>query len=192
MKRQWVVVAVVALGLVVLAAGLGLAEKARKHEEKVTLDQVPEAVKKTILKEAAGAKIKEIEKETKDGKTIYEAEFIKDGKEVEVKVAPDGTVLKREVEEEEEEGEHHEKEQKVTLDQVPAPVKKTILAETTGGEIKEIELESEHGRAVYEAEYVKDGKKYEIEVSADGKVLEKKAKAKDDDDDEDDEEDDDD
>ena len=51
-------------------------------EEPVTLDQVPAAVKATILKEAAGAKITEIERETKDGKTVYEAEYLRNGREI--------------------------------------------------------------------------------------------------------------
>jgi uncharacterized membrane protein YkoI len=69
-----------------------------EDEVKVTIDQVPEAVKATILREAGDNKIKEIEAETKDGKTVYEAEWIADGKEIEIKVAADGTILKKEVE----------------------------------------------------------------------------------------------
>ena len=42
----------------------------------------------------------QIEKETKGERTVFEAEFVKDGKEIEIKVAPDGTLLKRKVERE--------------------------------------------------------------------------------------------
>ncbi len=97
MRKRWAVTVVSAFVLVALAARVGWAGK-RKKEEKVTIDQVPAAVKATILKEAKGAKIKEIEKETKKGKTIYEAEFVVDGKEIEIKVAADGKLLSREVE----------------------------------------------------------------------------------------------
>jgi len=69
-----------------------------QDEEQVTLDQVPQAVKATILAEAKGGTIKEIERETKNGKTVYEAEVVLDGKEVEIKVASDGTLLAKEVE----------------------------------------------------------------------------------------------
>lgn len=72
--------------------------KGEKTEKKVTLDQVPAAVKDTILKEAGGNKITEIEEETKDGVTTYEAEWKADGKEIEIKVAADGKLLKKEVE----------------------------------------------------------------------------------------------
>jgi len=92
----WLAVGVLAVGLV--AAGALYAEDKGKTEEKVTIDQVPAAVKATILKEAGDHKITEIEKETKDGKTIYEAEWIADGKEIEIKVAEDGTLLSKETE----------------------------------------------------------------------------------------------
>lgn len=69
-----------------------------EDEVKVTLDQVPDAVKAAILAEAKGNPIKEIEKETEHGQTTYEAEWIVDGKEIELKVSDDGKVLKRKVE----------------------------------------------------------------------------------------------
>ncbi|MHC4089157.1 MAG: PepSY domain-containing protein, partial [Planctomycetota bacterium] len=76
-----------AIGLVAFAAWAG-----DEHEEEVSLEQVPAAVKATILRESAGGKITEIERETKNGKTSYEAEFLRDGQEIEIKIAPDGTL----------------------------------------------------------------------------------------------------
>jgi len=73
-------------------------EGSEEHEEHVSIDQVPEAVKATILAESRGAPIKEIECEKWKGRTIYEAEWIVNGQEVEIKVAPDGTLLKKEIE----------------------------------------------------------------------------------------------
>jgi len=69
-----------------------------EDEVELTLGECPDAVQATILKEAAGNTIKEIEAETENGETVYEAEWIADGKEIEIKVAADGTLLKREVE----------------------------------------------------------------------------------------------
>lgn len=97
---MWLLVGIVAVGLI---AGSASAEekKAKKKEEKVTIDQVPEAVKKTILKEAGANKIKEIEKVTAVGKTTYEAEWIVGGKEIEIEVAEDGTLLGKKEEDDE-------------------------------------------------------------------------------------------
>ena len=63
-----------------------------ENEEKVSIDQLPAAVKATILMEAKGGTIKEIERELEDGKIVYEAEVVIDGKEVEVLVTPTGEV----------------------------------------------------------------------------------------------------
>jgi len=93
-----VVVAAVVGAPFVLGLAPGEAVPVDDGEREVTIDQVPEAVKATILKEAAGNTIEEIEEETKDGVTTYEAEWHEDGKEIEIKVAADGTLLKREVE----------------------------------------------------------------------------------------------
>jgi uncharacterized membrane protein YkoI len=83
-----------------LAAGVLLAVPAawtaEKKEATVTMDQLPKAVRSTIEKESAGARVAEIEKETEAGKTFYEAEIVKNGHQSYVHVAENGKVLKRE------------------------------------------------------------------------------------------------
>ena len=199
------------------AKGEGRKGKKAK-EEKVTLDQVPAAVKATILKEAGKNKIKEIEKVTQGKKVFFEAEWTAGHKTIEIKVAPDGRLLKKEVEkaedekeekeaehkkgkekdEEEEEEEEEEHEVKVTLDQVPAAVKATILKEAGKNKIKEIEKVTQGKMVFFEAEWTAGHKTIEIKVSPKGKLLDKKVekdddedhkgKDKDDDDDDDDDE----
>jgi uncharacterized membrane protein YkoI len=136
------------------------------QEEEVTLDQVPAAVKTTILRESAGDKITEIERETRNGKTVYEAEFLRDGKEIEIHIAPDGTVLGREVEELEDD------EDDLTIDQLPEPARAALLKLAGGARIVEVEREREHGAMIYEAAWVKNGTQHEAEVTAEGALLE--------------------
>ena len=136
------------------------------QEEKITLDQVPAAVKATILKEAAGAKITEIERETKDGKTIYEAEFLRDGQEIEIQIAPDGTVLGREVENEEDD------EDDLTIEQVPEPARAALLKLAGGAKIIKAERDKEHGAVIYEAEWTTGDTQCEAAVTADGTLVE--------------------
>lgn len=95
--------AVSLLGFSVLAFS-GKIDKG-ESEEQVTLEQCPPAVQDTIKAQASGGVIMEIEKETKNGKTIYEAEILKDGKTIEIKVAEDGTLIKSKVEDDDEENE---------------------------------------------------------------------------------------
>jgi hypothetical protein len=63
--------------------------------EKVTMDQVPAPVKATIEKEAKGAGVADVTKETKNGKMYYEAQIKQKGLDRYVQIAPDGKVLKR-------------------------------------------------------------------------------------------------
>ena len=73
-----------------------------EDEEQVSIDQVPVVVKATILDQAQGGTIKEIERENEDGRMIYEAEVVIDGQEVEIKVAADGTLLSKKIEDDDE------------------------------------------------------------------------------------------
>lgn len=101
MKRLLTLLAALSLSLLSPAVPGVLADDKEgqgKTEEKVTLDQCPAPVQETIKKESAGGTIKEIEKETEGGVTIYEAEFVKDGKTIEIEVAADGKLLKSKVE----------------------------------------------------------------------------------------------
>jgi hypothetical protein len=92
---------------VVLPAAMVFATSAFGEEERVQWTDVPPAVQKTIIDNAGGGKIEEIEKETKiqkvrilhfDGSktvTVYEAEVEKpNGKEIEIKVGEDGKLIK--------------------------------------------------------------------------------------------------
>jgi uncharacterized membrane protein YkoI len=131
-----------------------------------------------------------------DPQTVYEVEVEINGKEVEIEVAADGTIISRKVEDDDEgdddddgDDEDDEDEEEVTLDEVPAAVKATILANAQGGTIEEIERETEDGQVVYEAEVVINGKEYDIEVAADGKLLEIEEEDEEDDDDDDDDDD---
>ncbi len=169
MSKRWVLCIVTGLGLLATVAATGWAND-DDDEDRVSIDQVPAAVKATILKEAKGGTVKEIERETEKGKTIYEAEIIIDGRKIEIEVAADGTLLEREEE--------------ISLDQVPAAVKATILKEAKGAAITEVEKESSKGKTFYEAEWVVGGKEVEIKVAADGTLLGREVEEDDDDDDE--------
>lgn len=162
-------------------------------ESEVAVDGLPDAVKAAILKAAGGAEIEEVMEEVtywvvtlkklETPETTYEAELIKDGKEIEIEVAADGTILEQKVKDDDEDDEDEEE---VLINQVPAAVKATILEEAQGGTIKEIERETKDGKTIYEAEVIINGEEVEIEVAADGTLLSKKVEDADDEDDDDD------
>jgi hypothetical protein len=62
----------------------------------------------------------------------------------------------------------------VSVDQLPPPVRATVERETQGGRITELERDQEQGQTIYEVEFSLDGKKYELDVAADGTLLERR------------------
>ena len=77
----------------------------------------------------------------------------------------------RAVADEDEGGHAH---QSVTMAEVPPAAQKTLQKEAKGGKIEELRKETrKDGTVAYEAEIVKNGKGRDIEVSAEGKVLER-------------------
>lgn len=159
-------------------------------ETVVPENELPEAVRNALAKAAEGGKIQKIEKtevlavvklvELKTPDLSYEAQILKDGKHLEIKFAPNGKVV--ETEEEADDDEDDEGEKAVTLDQVPAAVKATILKEAGSNKVLEIVEETQGGRTVYEAEWKSGGKEVEVKVAADGTLLETQVEDEDDDD----------
>jgi len=82
--------------LIILALGLFVASCSLfgRKETVVTINQVPAPVRTSIEKVTAGAKIKSIEKIESGDKVTYEVEYIKDGKELDAYIEPDGRIVK--------------------------------------------------------------------------------------------------
>jgi hypothetical protein len=100
MSMGWVLLAGSA-ALVVAASPAGSYEGVESSSKEVSLDQVPEAARTTLLQQAGENRIRELEEKVVDGKTVYEIELIVDGNETEVVVAADGELVGVEREDEE-------------------------------------------------------------------------------------------
>ncbi|HEY3964897.1 MAG TPA: hypothetical protein VGM05_10140 [Planctomycetaceae bacterium] len=140
----------------------------KEEEQEVTIKfaDAPAAVQKTMKREASGAEIKHVEKETEDGKTTYETEVKIDGQDYTIKVAADGTLLEKELEDEDDEV-------PVKFADAPAAVQKTLQREAAGANIEKVDKLFREGRTLYEADAKIDGKNYEIIVTAEGLLLSK-------------------
>jgi hypothetical protein len=149
MTKRAVFLILIGLGVTAVVTFAAWADDER--EEEVTLDQVPAAVKATILKESACGEIKEIEVETEGGKTFYEAEFVRDGKTIEITVAPDGTLLKKE--EEKQKSKPEDQERQVMEAEVPAPALAALKKLAGDAQITEFAEEVEHGHTFYEGSW---------------------------------------
>lgn len=90
-------IAIPALFTLVLATGCATCCKDAKesNETPVAMTDLPAAVKVTLDKETAGGKVMEVEKEVKDGKTVYSADAEVGGKYWDITVAEDGTLISK-------------------------------------------------------------------------------------------------
>jgi hypothetical protein len=76
-----------------------------EQEDSISLKEVPDAVQSTvlaeILREVDGLEIEEIEREKEGRKVVYEIELEYKGKDIELEIADNGKLLRKEVEREE-------------------------------------------------------------------------------------------
>lgn len=138
------------------------------------LEDVPPAVRKTIEQQAAGRKVADIDRETWDGKTVFEVEFAQTGRNEQIHVSEDGRIVK-----------HEGKEPARTttantlkgpmigtrFSDTPPAVQATIQREANGAEIADIDKERREGRVLYEVEFKNPGRNIEIHVAEDGSIV---------------------
>ncbi|HSS21269.1 MAG TPA: hypothetical protein VLL54_14440 [Pyrinomonadaceae bacterium] len=142
-----------ALGVGVLFSPTALAQ-----EKKLTREQLPPAVEKTVAKESQGATIKGFSSEVEKRRRLYEAELVVNGHSRDVLMDGDGNIV--------------EIEEQVELDSLPQAVQAALKKEAGSGRIAVIESLTKNGKLVaYEAQ-VKHGKKRsEIQVGPNGEKL---------------------
>ena len=129
------------------------------QEKQLKWSDLPPAVQQTADKESKVATIRGYSSEVEDGKLEYEVATIANNRTRNVTIDPDGKVV--EVEEE------------VALDAVPAAARGGLQQKAGDGRITKVVSVKEFGApVVYEAKVLTAGKKSEIEVGGDGKVIE--------------------
>ena len=80
MNRRIMAAIAVIIGLVAIGALVYAGMDKEENEHKVAMTELPVAVQKTIQDNLGGGTVTQTEKETKDGKTYYEAEVQKSGR----------------------------------------------------------------------------------------------------------------
>jgi uncharacterized membrane protein YkoI len=199
MSKRWLLIG--ALSIVVLGSSARFnVVRAEDEDEaggevKMKIDDVPQPVRDTLAKEAPNVKIDTVDKESsKTGKITYEADAKMDGKNWEIDVDPDGKLISKKIDNEDnekadadekkgkDEDDDNKKEETITADQLPAPVKATLDKETAGGNVEKLEKETKDDKTVYEAKATLDGKEWKFKIRADGQLLKKELKEGDDED----------
>ena len=145
------------------ALGTALAAD-EKGTGKLTID-IPAEVQTTIDKEKGDGKVHDFKRVNESDGTTYVVGLIIDGTHYSLQLDAGGRVMRKELDEVQPEG------HPVTLDTLPAAVKKTLLRETRGVEIKEIDVTD--AKKTYAVEVTYEGRKFRIEVDAAGRLLRK-------------------
>ena len=131
---------------------------AQTSEKPVKMKDLPEAARKTVQEQSKGATLRGLAKEVKDGQTFYEAELKVNGHKKDVLIDPSGAVV--EIEEE------------VALASLPAEVQATIKKGAGKGKITLVESITKNNTIeAYEAHVTRAGKKSEIKVAPDGRLI---------------------
>jgi len=169
MKSAILSVLCIPVVLITLTTSITLAMQEGTKEQKIKPSQLPPAVVQAVKTNCPGCSIDKATREIENGVTVYDIEF--KGGQGEIAVAEDGSVIDRET--------------IVSIRDVPAAALDAIQKGASGGKIKqvakdEIHAELKEGKIIklespkyaYEAELVKGNQVAEIEVTAEGKVIE--------------------
>jgi len=163
-------------GAVLLLAIMVLAPQAvYAKEEAAAKVELPDAVVAAVNAAFPNAKIEKVKLEDENGVKVYEVELEQGETEIEIEIAPDGTIIEIETE--------------IKMADVPEAAAKAIQAAAEGAKIEEVKKvekraeikKVESGTAIvalatpiitYEAELETGDQEGEIEVAADGAVVE--------------------
>jgi len=126
-------------------------------EKAITMKDLPAAVERTVQEQSKGAAILHLSREVEGGKTVYEVEMKVKGHGKDVTIGASGAVI--EVEEE------------VALESIPGAAREAIKKAAGSGQITRVETVTEGNQLAYEAHLRKDGKRSEVKVSGDGRLL---------------------
>jgi len=104
--RSLLLLGTLTLSTMSLAATVAAGEN---HEEHVKLESIPAPARATILREAKGAAVLDVEVEKKGGKTLYEAHIKQGSDEIGIVVDEKGTLIGKHSEKDEDESHEHGK-----------------------------------------------------------------------------------
>lgn len=145
-------------------------------------EDLPAAVQKTVREHSRSAKINDIDREDRTGRTIYEVEFETDGMNREIHVAANGTLLNekeagvqlgydRDDDTDADRTRVREKDNNMKFSDLPAAVQATVKQQGSESQIADIDSYRRSGKRVYEIEFRRDGPNREIHVGEDGKIM---------------------
>jgi uncharacterized membrane protein YkoI len=136
------------------------------------VELLPAAVRETIKQEAAGRQIADIDRERWRGRVVFEVEFKAEGRNPQIHIAEDGTIVRGE---EPRGGQIGAAIRRLflgtQLEDTPPAVQATIRREARGGAIDDIDVERRNGERIYEVKISDVRSAFELHVAEDGRIL---------------------
>lgn len=152
MKTQFWITTVLATFLIAFG-------QANASEEDVSKHQVPKAILEAFEKAYPNAQEVEFEKKIVAGKAVYEVEYTENGREYEILYDSDGVILQME--------------ETLDVKALPEPIVQAISKAYPKATIEDAEkvMKPDGTVIIYEVEIKAEGKKLELELDANGKIL---------------------
>ncbi len=152
-------------GILAVQIGLLLGVGQFGQDQVLKLSDCPVAVRKSFERQAKGAKIEKVYKETDDdNQVVFWAEVKFDGRPYAIGVLPDGTLSELNLAVDKDE---------IALEDCPAAVQATLKSESFGEKIADVGKDMKYGVTIYETTVEHKGKAFEIVVAEDGTLVEK-------------------
>lgn len=92
---KWFVAGALALPMIATTARADEKNEETTSGTKVTMDELPTAVKTTVQRESKGKTIEHMTKDQQDGKTVYKLEVVSNGKGQDLVISDKGKVIDR-------------------------------------------------------------------------------------------------
>ena len=151
---------ILVVSLLALTAGMASAQE--KDDGKLTIE-IPLAVQATIKQEQGDGKVHDFRRVNDTDGTTYVVGLVIEGKNYSLTLDAAGRVMRKELDEEGKE------EKPVTVESLPAAIRKTLSRESNGAPIVEIQIHAK----TYSAEIKVGKRKYTIEIDEQGKLVRK-------------------
>jgi uncharacterized membrane protein YkoI len=147
------------LALLLAVAGCAtVALAADEKDEAISIDKLPAAVKKSLANYAKESEVKKTELADQDGKKVYEFDIERGTSKFELTLSRKGKFLG--------------KEEEVQLTDMPGAAQAALKAQAGSGKLASFErAEDKNHKITFEGVIDKDGKKTEVAVDENGKVV---------------------
>ena len=135
------------------------------NAEKIQFEQLPIELKDKIRVHTGSARVEDVDRQTKGGKTTYEVAFKQNGEHTELMFDDRGGLIQPSS------GTAALDSRKVSYNELPEVVKKAADARLKNAEVNDVDRMVRDGKATYEIGFKQNGQQQELVISQDGRIL---------------------